>query len=230
MIQRDFLNFLRTPEGMTFEGAYDIPVVKGITLKHPEKFNPKLVEFHLANKIPQNQRQDRFVQFFLDDYLFERTWSRPEENSKFLSSFKGVLSPDFSQYTNMPEALCIYNHYRKMWVSAFWQLQGLRVIPVAGWGDEASFAYCFDGMPKKSLIAVSSVGCQRFSKEFQAGYEAMLEHLEPSNVLWYGKPFDWLDTENVICVEPEYENRFKTLREKQGELNDNSDQSSKPTI
>ena len=167
MIQRDFLNFLRTPEEMEFTGKFDIPKLKGIKIKDAEKFKPELVEFHLANRVKQSERKDKFVHFFLDDYLFERTWSRPEENSKFLSSFKGVLSPDFSQYTNMPEALCIYNHYRKMWVSAYWQLQGLRVIPVAGWGDKASFEYCFDGMPKNSLIAVSSVGCQRFSKEFQ---------------------------------------------------------------
>lgn len=215
MIQRDFLNFLRTPEEMEFTGKFDIPKLKGIKIKDAEKFKPELVEFHLANRVKQSERKDKFVHFFLDDYLFERTWSRPEENSKFLSSFKGVLSPDFSQYTNMPEALCIYNHYRKMWVSAYWQFQGLRVIPVASWGDEASFEYCFDGMPKHSLIAVSSVGCQRFSKEFQYGYEAMLEKLEPSSILWYGKPFDWLDSKNVIFITSAYEDRFRAVHEKQ---------------
>ena len=70
-------------------------------------------------------------------------------------------------------------------------------------------------MPKNSLIAVSSVGCQRFSKEFQCGYEAMLERLTPSTVLWYGKTFDWLNTDNVICVTSAYEDRFRAVHEKQ---------------
>ena len=70
-------------------------------------------------------------------------------------------------------------------------------------------------MPKHSLIAVSSVGCQRFSKEFQFGYEAMLEKLEPSSILWYGKPFDWLDSKNVIFITSAYEDRFRAVHEKQ---------------
>lgn len=217
MIQRDTLNFLHTPKSFEFTGKYNIPVVKGISLKNPDKFDPKLVEFHLANKLDPKERKEHVVHFFLDDYLFERTWSRVDDNTRFLSGFKAVLSPDFSQYTNMPEALRIYNHYRKMWISAYWQSFGITVIPVICWSDKESFDYCLDGMPKNSLVAVSSVGCKRFEQEFRYGYEKALDILQPSKVLFYGKKFDWLDEDKTIFVKSCCDKRFDILRQKEAE-------------
>lgn len=42
MIQRDFLNFLCTPEEMEFTGKFDIPKLKGIKVKSIEHFKPEL--------------------------------------------------------------------------------------------------------------------------------------------------------------------------------------------
>lgn len=214
-IHRDFLNFLRTPETFEFEGKYDTPIVKGLKLKNPDKFHPKLVEFHLANKLSQEERKKHVVHFFLDDYLFERVWNRPEENTRFLSNFRAVLSPNFSQYTNMSRSLQIYNHYRTMWMSAYWQYYGLTVIPILCWSDKESFEYCLDGMPKNSVLAVSSLGCQRFEKEFRYGYERSIDTLQPSKILFYGKPFNWIDDKNVVFIQSNCDKRFETLREKQ---------------
>lgn len=210
--EKDFLHYLETPDDWELVGKYDIPSISAIRVK--DKFNPQLVEFHEAHRVLKEQRKNKVVHFFLPDYIIERVWSRLKQNSEFLSGFKAVLSPDFSQYTDMPKAMKIWNHYRKMWVSKYWTDQGIRVIPVAGWSDEDSFEYCFDGMPTHSLIAVSSVGVHRDKQAaylFEKGYNKMLETLEPSRVLFYGKPFEFVQGD-VIYAKHSRDERFKGLR------------------
>ena len=213
--EQDFLNFIKTPEWWSFEGEYDFPAVKGIKVK--DSFVPDLVEFHEAHRVAHTKRKDKIVQFFLPDYLFERTWSRLSTTTEFLSTFKAVLMPDFSRYTDMPLAMQIWNCYRKMWVSRYWQESGLTVIPTAGWSDERSYDFCFDGMPKHSLIAVSSLGTQNdkdAQRLFRKGYEKMQQVLEPSKILFYGKIPEWLDQSTVIHVPHARDERFKALKER----------------
>lgn len=207
----DFLNFLKTPEHWEFTEELNIPVVKGVRLKNENAI--ELVNFNEAHRVSQAQRKFKTVHFFQDDYLIERTFTRAQQTAEFLSGFKACLSPDFSQYTNMPKAMCIWNHYRKMWVSRFWQDIGIKVIPVAGWSDESSYKYCFEGMPRKSLIAVSTVGIHRDSQAryyFEKGYNEMMKRLEPDKVIVYGKLLDCC--ENVIHLKHINDEKFKAIK------------------
>lgn len=87
------------------------------------------------------------MHFFLDDCQFNRCWNNPDRYVEILKRFKCVLSSDFSLFTDFPKALQIYNHYRKHWLGAYWQMHGIEVIPTLCWSDEESFAWCFDGEP-----------------------------------------------------------------------------------
>lgn len=222
-INRDFQNFLRTLDGietgdMEFEGKYQIPKMQDIQLLDTEAAkNWDFVGYNLASSVKMEDRPNMLVHFFLDDYLFERVWSRITVNIDLLGCFDGCLSPDFSQYTNMPSALRIYNHYRKMWLSVYWQMYDIDVIPVLGWSDKESLEYCCDGMPHNSLVAVSSLGCQNNSKEFEYGYKYCINKLEPTTILWFGKPFDWLtDTKNIIFRQGGYFNKDNRPKDKRG--------------
>ena len=78
------------------------------------------------------------------------------------------------------------------------------VIPTICWSDESSFDWCFDGVPKHSLISISTVGGFH-SKESKAawltGYAKCLEVLEPSSILLFGKLFPEIEpTCDVIVV------------------------------
>ena len=214
----DLLNIVKTPDIMRFTDGYNIPKVKRLVLKNVDE-GLNLVEFHGCSGLGKRARKQSVPHFFLNDYLFERVWNDPKKNLDFLSTFKAVLSPDFSQYTDMPRALNIYNHYRKMWVSAYWQAHGLKAIPVAGWSDEESFEYCFDGMPKNSLIAVSTVGVMtnpNFEESFRRGFEEMMRRLEPAQLLLYGKKPSWLDEDiPILQFKPESNKRFEKLREQE---------------
>ena len=165
-----------------------------------------------AYKVPSAERKKTNIHFFLGDYLFERTWSKLIQTAEFLEQYKLVLSPDFSLYTDMPKALQLFNHYKKMYISKFWQDMGIKVVPVACWSDELSFEFCFEGMPKNSLIAISSVGVMKNKENrhaFELGYAKMIEMLEPKQILWYGKEHECIDNSipHIIC-EPDYNKRF----------------------
>ena len=141
-------------------------------------------------RLMSSKKTDCGIHFFLDDYQFMRLWNNPERYVYFLKKFNCVLSPDFSLYADYPTALQIYNHYRKHWLAAYWQMYGIEVIPTICWSDEKSFEWCFDGEPKHSTVAVSSIGTQnnKTAKElFLKGYNEMMKHLQPETVIFYGK-------------------------------------------
>lgn len=133
------------------------------------------------------------VNFFLDDYQFERVWNEPGRYTEFLKAFGAALSPDFSLYMDFPKAIQIYNHYRKHWCAAYWQERGLTVIPTIAWSDKDSFEWCFDGEPQGGIVAVSNVGCMRSKatrQAFMEGYNEMLTRLQPSKILMFAQKMD----------------------------------------
>ena len=179
--QRNYENVQR----MLFNGIgeYDIPQIESIQFN-----NAEFIGFNYARnaKEPEN----RAVHFFLDDYQFTRVWTEPDRYIPMLQRFKYVLTPDFSLYTDFPKPLQIYNHYRKHWIGAYWQMYGINVIPTICWSDQKSFEWCFDGEPTQSVVAVSSVGTQNNKEKkrcFLDGYHEMVERLQPTQIIFYGR-------------------------------------------
>jgi hypothetical protein len=127
------------------------------------------------------------VHFFLDDYRFETTWSRPQKALQYLRDFKTVLTPDFSLYPGWPMATQIWNVYRSRWCGAYWSSLGLQVIPTVSWAGRESFGFSFTGIARHSLVAVATVGLKRADwPAFSAGFLEMVERITPSCVLCYG--------------------------------------------
>ena len=129
------------------------------------------------------------VHFYLDDYQFDRIWTKFERNVNMLSKFDAVLSPDWSMYVDWPVIVQMWNHYRKHFVGAYLQSMGVTVYPSINWSDKKSFDWCFDGEPVGSCVAVSSIGTQMndiTKRGFIYGYDAMLERLQPKTILFMG--------------------------------------------
>lgn len=182
-------------------GKYSIPIIQPVT-QYPQG---EFINMNYANT--EKNPSDKIVHCFVDDYQFVRYWNQPDKYIPMLSRFSAVCSPDFSTYTDMPLAMQIYNHYRKHWLGAYWQLHGITVYPTISWSTPDSYEWCFDGEPEGGIVAVSSVGTQN-NKEakrlFLLGYEEMMKRLNPTFVIFYGKvpeECDW----NVIRVRPHYE-------------------------
>jgi len=158
--------------------------------------------------------------FYYDDYKFISAWREPEKYIDRLKRFKAVVAPDFSLYTDFPIALQILSCYRRQWCGAYWQSLGIDVIPDVVWGTKESFDFCFDGIPKHSTVAVSTVGVKRdkdWNNEtdslFREGYNEMLKRLEPTTILFYGDMIDGLEG-NIIKIPSFYEEKRQMLNER----------------
>ena len=128
------------------------------------------------------------ISTFLDDYHLERLWNQPiRYGNRFLSlKVANVMSPDFSLLIGMPLPMLMWNTFRSRLVGNAWQNMGLNVIPTITWSDEKSFPFCFNGVAKGSVVAISDVGIQNNEERyyFDLGYHRMLEVIKPKQILF----------------------------------------------
>ena len=174
-------------------GKYDIPVIQPLYE----------LDCHAFIGFDSNREKhlDKGIHFFLHDYQFERVWRSIERYTEILSRPPCVLAPDFSPYADFPKIIQIYNHYRKHYCAAFWQLHGLTVIPTITWSYPESYDFCFDGEPQDSIVAVSSVSVMNSAEGrqlFLQGFEEMMNRLHPRRILFNGKVPDELKDLSII--------------------------------
>ncbi|MGN1133331.1 MAG: DUF4417 domain-containing protein [Oscillospiraceae bacterium] len=182
-------------------GKYDIPKLESVKLQEI----PELISFNYAKSA--KEKSSKGIHFFVDDYQFVRLWNNPKSYINLLSQFRLVFTPDFSLYTDFPVAMQIYNHYRKHWLGAYWQSQGITVVPTICWSDEKSFDWCFDGEPVGGTVTVSSVGTQnnkQAKQAFMQGYDEMIKRLNPETIIFYGNVPDECKG-NIISIRPFHE-------------------------
>lgn len=147
----------------------------------------KLVPFNVAmrlNRVPER----RGVHFFIDDYQFERVWNAPERYVAALRRFDCVFTPDFSLYLDMPRAMKIWNIYRARLIGRYWSEHGVRVVPALSWAEPETFDFCFDGLPRRSTLAVARVGVEAypyFRYVWEAGFAEAMRRLKPERILLY---------------------------------------------
>lgn len=174
-------------------GRFNIPVIPKAAFSDDELKKVNLIGFDKAKNDDKNF--DRIVHFFLYDYKFEKIWDRPDDYVEKLKEYKGVLSPDFSMYLEMNRTLQLYNTFRNRWCGAYLASKEIKVIPTVNWGNEDTFEFCFEGIPKGSMVAVSTYMVQEHNNHsdqkefFLKGYREMLERIEPAKIICYSEPF-----------------------------------------
>ena len=128
---------------------------------------------------------DGAVHFFLQDFALNRVWNRVQYYGNKFENESCVLTPDFSLFTDMPIALQIFNTYRSRYVGRYWQEMGLKVVPSVTWSEEKSFDFCVLGIPRQSIVAISTQGVKD-KKMFLDGFEKMIESVDPFTIWVYG--------------------------------------------
>lgn len=146
-------------------GKYDFPIIK------KQNIDIEKIKFLSYSDIKKgdNENKDKTIHFFTYDWKFEKVYSNPEEELEKLSRYYCLLSPDFSIFENMPKALQIESIFKNRWCGAYWQGKNLNVIPTVSWGDESTFDFCFDGIEKGSIVAVSTYYRENCEEEFMLG-------------------------------------------------------------
>lgn len=68
--------------------------------------------------------------------------------------------------------------------------------------------FCFDGIPKGSVVAVSTIGVRKEKSLFMQGYEEMMRKIKPKVVICYGEPFEEMKGK-IITVDYAQTNNYK---------------------
>jgi len=132
----------------------------------------------------------KFVHLYTEDYRFEQLWRRPEFYLPKIQAFAGIFSPDFSLFRDWNIHVQRNNVYRSRLLGAYWQANGIPVIPIVSWAGPKTYSFCFDGIPEGSMVAVSTVGVHREREAramFKAGLKEMLDRIHPRAVICYGR-------------------------------------------
>lgn len=187
---------------------WQMPIIKN------DNFIPsKLIGFNYAKT---SKEKNVGIHFYLDDYQFERLWNKPEEYVDILKQYECILSPDFSLYMDMPMPMKIWNIYRSRLIGQYYQSQGIKVIPTLSWAEEETFEFCFEGIPKGSIVSISTIGVKKNKealKIWKAGVDELIRRIEPSTILIYGGKLDY-DYGNIEVIY--YENQVTERMIKNG--------------
>ena len=174
-------------ENADFDGYIELPVIKT-----SDELPEKVVTFSKAMTKSWTDF-DCWVVFYEHDKEFERLWNNPKQYLDKLKKFKGVISPDFSLYRNMPLVMQMWNTYRGRAVACWLQNNGVEIIPNLRFGDERTFSVCFDGIEENKTVAVGTHGCIKRKEDkifFKIGLARMVQRLSPKIIIVYGSAPD----------------------------------------
>ena len=180
-IDDDFNSYLT--EGATFVGDSGIPMMMNLkNTQIPKGLVP-------INKIKYEKNKNKYVHCYVHDDVFSDFISKTWKYLDILKQYDGVISPDCSMLIGQSKCLQQTNVYFNRAVGFYLQKQGIPVIPNIRWSDEKSFEYCFLGVPKNTIIAMSTHGCIRSKEQkriFKEGVKKAIEFLEPSSIVIHG--------------------------------------------
>lgn len=172
-------------KGMHFTVTNGFPIMEAYT----STTDFMAIPFTERNK---HDGKGQALHFFLDDYRFRNAvWCNLEYTTYTISNYDIVFTPDLSLWRDLPTDF--YNKedvFRTRFIGAYWQQCGFNVIPTASWGGLNSFAYCFEGLPSHSIIAVSGMGNKKNANSFDRWCYALHrleEEKSPIMIIVYGE-------------------------------------------
>ncbi|MDY2696518.1 MAG: DUF4417 domain-containing protein [Eubacteriales bacterium] len=178
-------------------GKYGMPFIKKqeIDLDKIELLN------YTKTKMNDEANTNKAIHFFTYDWLFDTVYEKPDTSLEKLDQYYALLTPEFSLYNDMPLARQIDSVFKSRWCGAYWQKQGMSVIPTITWGSDLSFEFCFDGIDVGSIVAVSTYMREDSENQFMNGYDKMFDIIKPSAVICYGTPFSKMKG-NIKYIDP----------------------------
>ena len=202
--------------GAELDGKYQFPVIPACKF---DEFPHDSIDFEesFGRNIKNHRKLN--VNFYIDDTKFTRLWNSPNKYIEHLRCFHSVTMPDFSICTGdngMPFALNIYNKYRNHALAWYLYLNGIKVIPSVSIVDSENYDWCFDGLPKSSVLSVCTNGrikAKASRIEFCEGFKVMCDMLEHIKVIIVGRVPDELKTDveivNYMTRNQRINNRMK---------------------
>ena len=189
-------NFTRPHNPMVWYGDYDIPMMNRVREYAPESVTKWIGLSDISNSYVNKSKMG--VCLYLEPDMPEKAWRRPDAYIQSLKNYHVVLSPPYPVLMTDPFAVQIYNVYRNRWVGAFWQQNGINVIPAITWAGEESYDMCFSSIMKGSVVAVSSELYKIDRECFLDGFREMYRVIKPAKVLWFGDKVYRDEPSNIV--------------------------------
>lgn len=141
------------------------------------------------SKVINSPDKNVAVVFYEPDMNFARVLHNPKRYVEPLRKFPCVAGLDFSQKIGMNAFVNLSNSWWNKALTAYFQAQGVKMIPNVTWSVPSSYEYSFCGLPKDSVIAINCTGIKGNTAAmylWQKGYREALKALNPSLILRYG--------------------------------------------
>lgn len=174
-------------DGAKFEGRDGIPML--LNTKHiiPDCLIP-------FDKAKRSKNKDGYLHFYIHDCKYGEILTNTKKYDEIIAIYDGIITPDPTIVIGMPHCIQAASTYMNRAIGYYEQCRGVSVIPNVRWGDSSTYDFCFLGIPKYSVVAISTLGAIACDKSngnllrqiFKGGLKKMLEVLEPSDVLVYG--------------------------------------------
>lgn len=183
----DFQSYLT--EGAIFEGDADVPcMLKLNNLIIPKKLFPYTMRKRIKDK-------GAFVHCFIHDFQFSNLITETRKHVEDFTELGGLICPDPTITIGGPKTINQAQVYFSRAVGFYLQKNGVNAIPCVRWGDSSTYEYCFLGVPKNYIVAISTHGCIMPCKEnnnelrdcFIKGLPIMIKELQPKFVIVYGR-------------------------------------------
>lgn len=169
-------------QSVTLTSNYQQPILRAYTGTAPS----------IIRAVPRIKPDERFRicgHFYIDDTKIERYWSRMTSLHDFFTQFRILIAPNLSCTEQMPLEAKRWNLFRNKLMAAWLQNSGIAVIPDVMWWENADLAWCLDGIPRYSVIAINSTGLRHNMRSKQIwveGYRQVVDILKPTTILRYG--------------------------------------------
>ena len=143
-----------------------------------------------SNVKSTSNKENKILLNFQYDKTINRIYNDIFSYARKVFDFLAVTTPDYSAYTNMEPWVVEENVRHNLWVGAWLQYLGIKVIPTVTWADERTYDICFNYIEKGSVVAISTVGIIRNKELFLKGFNEMIKRIKPSLILVRGKPIE----------------------------------------
>ena len=191
IIQYDFIDEFIAGDAVRV-GKYGFPQLSdNYNVDSPGKEKTLPFNYMLSDK----RIISHWFHFFINDGQFERIWKNFWHYIPYFQKAKGLISSDFSLYTDFSQELCIWNCLRNRSIAYALQKVNKNVIPTASFAGEETWDWCFDGLPHNSTVAITTnnvLSDPEAIRVFTGGFKAMMESINPKEVVICGNYPSWI--------------------------------------
>lgn len=162
-----------------------IPVMTKVTEKDIDL--DSLMPINIQNVKCSDENINKIGLMFSYDKNLDKYWNDTLRYIPLVLGLGAVCTPDFSVYSSMDVHMIEHSVYMNRWIGCTWQDHGAIVVPTMQWSTPETYDICFSGVEYGTIVAISTLGCDQYQKEFMDGFNEMKKRINPPIIIVFGK-------------------------------------------